>query len=364
MTENGVNEKVKSEKSGDDSGRFLRTFFTVSAALAALAASLVLLFDPLYHFHGPLPGMKAVLTDKEYQIPGTLRNFDYNAVIAGSSMTENSDNALYDELFGCRTVKAVRSSGSTADLSWYLDLAFETHEVQAVFYSLDLFSLDAPGGVSFKDTGCPMYLYDRNPFNDVKYLLNVDVLFEKIPYQIAASTFAEYDEHHPYSWARGKVFSKEAALSHYERVEQSGMQPADEAAARAGENIALLQKMVREHPETQFHFFLPPYSALYWDDLIRKGLRDVWLSEQQLAMETLMAEPNVKFYSFQEDLSIITDLDLYCDALHFRPEINDEMARRMACGEGLLSMQDAAAMQEKMRLLTDELERTLIEDLF
>ena len=365
-SETELNKKNKAQipaKTEDFAG-FFKVFAGVSALLAALAAGLVILFDPLYHFHGPLPGMKAVLTDKEYQIPGSLRNFDYDAVIAGSSMTENSDNALYDELFGVKSVKAVRSSGSTADLCWYLDLAFESRDVRAVFYSQDLFALDAPCQISFKETGCPMYLYGRNPLNDVKYLLNGDVLFEKIPYLIAANTLQDYDEGHSYSWAKGKAFSKEDVLVRYERSEQQPMQDAGGAAGRAGENIDLLVQTVREHQGTRFVFFLPPYSAIYWDKLLREGLLDVYLEEQKLAMQALLKEPNAEIYCYQDDVSVITDLDLYCDAMHFLPEINDEIARRIARGEGRVSLKEAEAMPQKMKELTDLLEKTLIEELF
>ncbi len=85
-------------------------------ALMMAVAGLVILFDPMYHYHKPLPGLKAVLSDKEYQCIGSLKNFDYDAVIAGSSMAENYDNSWFDEDFVCRSVKAIRSYGITSDV--------------------------------------------------------------------------------------------------------------------------------------------------------------------------------------------------------------------------------------------------------
>ena len=64
--------------------RFLKYFFTGTAVLLLLCILLVVTFDPFYQYHKPLPGLKAVLTDKEYQCAGSLKNFDYDAVIAGS----------------------------------------------------------------------------------------------------------------------------------------------------------------------------------------------------------------------------------------------------------------------------------------
>ena len=62
-------------------GKFIKSFFIRTLILLAAVIGAVVLFDPFYQYHRPLPGLKAVLTDKEYQCVGTLRNFDYNALI-------------------------------------------------------------------------------------------------------------------------------------------------------------------------------------------------------------------------------------------------------------------------------------------
>ena len=160
--------------------KWIRRFAVWTAALLAAIAAVVVIFDPFYHFHGPLPGMKAVVTKSEYQCIGTIRNFSYDSVLAGSSTAENYNNHWFDEAFSCRTVKAIKSSGTCADLKFYMEEAFATHDLKNVFYSLDLFALDGDPETNFVNDSMPLYLYDKNPFNDVKYLFNKDVLFEDI----------------------------------------------------------------------------------------------------------------------------------------------------------------------------------------
>ena len=63
--------------------KFIKFFFIRALLLLTAVVGAVVLFDPFYQYHKPLPGLKAVLTDKEYQCVGTLRNFDYNALIVG-----------------------------------------------------------------------------------------------------------------------------------------------------------------------------------------------------------------------------------------------------------------------------------------
>ena len=115
--------KIKSKENP-----YLKALAGTASALAALCMLTVYLLDPFYHYHKPWFGLKAVLNEKEYQVPGSLRHFDYDSVLVGSSVVENNDNRWFDEAFGGTTIKAVRSYGGIADLVWYLNLAFESRE--------------------------------------------------------------------------------------------------------------------------------------------------------------------------------------------------------------------------------------------
>ncbi|MDE7286179.1 MAG: SGNH/GDSL hydrolase family protein, partial [Lachnospiraceae bacterium] len=169
------------------SQKFIKRFFFGSISLLLLCILAVVLFDPFFQYHKPLPGLKAVLTDKEYQCVGSLKTLEYDSVIAGSSVAENYNNGWFDQGFHCKTIKAIRSYGATADLCYLLDIAFERRELKYVFYNLDPSALVADPETTYELTGCPMYLYDDNYINDVEYWLNKGVLMEKIPYLVAHS---------------------------------------------------------------------------------------------------------------------------------------------------------------------------------
>ena len=70
-----------------------------SGILLLLCVLAVVIFDPFFQYHKPLFGLKAVLTDKEYQCTGSLKTFDYDSVIAGSSVAENYNNGWFDQGF-------------------------------------------------------------------------------------------------------------------------------------------------------------------------------------------------------------------------------------------------------------------------
>ena len=319
-----------------------------------IIASLVYVFDPFYHYHKPWFGLKAVLSDKEYQCIGTLRNFDYDALIVGSSVVENNDNSWYDQAFGVKSVKAVRSYGATADLCYMMDVAYENHEIKRVFYNIDPSSLAMSAETTFESTGCPMYLYDKNPFNDVKYLFNKDVLFEKIPYEIANSILGDYNENLSYNWAKWKTFSSEMALSLYHRSKE--ITPMMEETAYQKEldaNIALLTKEVESHPETEFIFFYPVYSMLWWDGIIRSGERDAYIYNELQMTKALLQYDNVRVFCFQAKEDVATNLDIYMDTLHFAPEINKQMLDHIVAGEYEMTLDNYEDMINDVKKFSD-----------
>ena len=167
------------------SNKFIKQFLISSGILLLLCVLAVVIFDPFFQYHKPLFGLKAVLTDKEYQCTGSLKTFDYDSVIAGSSVAENYNNGWFDQGFGCRSIKAIRSYGATADLCYLLDISFAHQNIKNVFYNLDPSALVADPETTYEMTGCPMYLYDDNYVNDIEYWLNKGVLMEKIPYLVA-----------------------------------------------------------------------------------------------------------------------------------------------------------------------------------
>ncbi len=306
---------------------FLKQFFLRSLFFLAVIGALTFLADPFFHYHKPWFGLKAALTDKEYQCIGSLRTFDYDSLIVGSSVAENYNNGWFNDGFHCNAIKAVRSYGATADLCYLLDAAYEKHNLDYVFYSMDTSSLAADPTPTYELTGCPMYLYDKNPFNDVKYLYNKGVLFEKIPYMVANSLLGNYDENNSYNWAQWKEFNQDMALGLYLRKAQiAPMKEASHYQAVLEANVSLVKTQVENHPETKFIIFFPAYSMLFWDNLYRTGDLEAYLYNMEHAIGTLVAYENVEMYYFQDETDIITNLENYMDTLHFSPEINHYMA--------------------------------------
>ncbi|RKM61590.1 SGNH/GDSL hydrolase family protein [Butyrivibrio sp. XB500-5] len=348
-------------KKENNSSNFINRLIVTAIVLAIAIGAVVYAFDPFYHFHKPWFGMKAVLNDKEYQCIGTLRNFDYDALIVGSSVMENNNNAWYDEAYNVKSIKAIRSYGATADLCYLLDEAFKDHDIKYVFYNIDPSSLSADAETTYESTGCPMYLYDNNPFNDVQYLFNKDVLFEKIPYQLANALSSDYDEGLSYNWAKWKEFGPHMALGLYYRPrEVKDMMEETAYTENLEKNIALLTSEVASHQETQFIFFYPVYSMLWWDGIVRTGERDAYIYNEKEMTKALLQYDNVRVFCFQNDRDIATNLEYYMDSLHFSPDINKLMLDNMVSGEGEMTLDNYEEVLDGVKDFSDKIVKELI----
>lgn len=344
------------------SQKFIKHFFIGSISLLLFCVFAVVLFDPFFQYHKPILGLKAVLTDKEYQCVGSLKTFEYDSVIAGSSVAENYYNGWFDQGFDCNAIKAIRSYGATADLCYLLDIAFEHQDLEYVFYNLDPSALVADPETTYELTGCPMYLYDDDYFNDVEYWLNKGVLMEKIPYLIANSVIGDYDENNSYNWAQWKEFNSDMALGLYIRKPSiSEMKPENYYDDVLNENIDLLVSRINAHPDTIFYVFIPPYSMLWWDNIYREGDMEAYLYNLERAMEALLKCSNVKLFYFQNDRKVVTDLENYMDILHFSPDINHYICDSLINGEHQINENNYKENIEEMRSLSYEIVEDLIK---
>lgn len=342
--------------------KILKRVLIIALCLLALCAGIVVAFDPFFHYHRPLPGLKAVLNEKEYQCIGTIRNFDYDAVIAGSSVAENYNNAWFDEKFDCKSIKAIRSYGATGDLLYFLDEAYKGHDLKYVFYNLDPSSFKSEPVTTFEETGCPMYLYDNNIVNDVEYLFNKDVLFERIPYMLAQSFLMDYDEGTSYNWGQWKEFNLAMCTGVYLRHPR--IEPMKDAHAYDKEldaNLTAIGNMVNEHPDTVFYIFMPPYSILWWDNTYREGDTEFYLYAMEKAINTLSAYDNVRFYYFMDDREVVTNLECnYLDTLHFSPDINYYLCECLSNGSHQVDTQNGSEIMGDMRLFVYEITDSLM----
>ena len=337
--------------------KFLRQFYTGLCMILVIIAAIVILFDPFYHYHDAILGLRRVLEDRDYQVAGTIDHFTYDAILLGTSTAENNHLGQFRENFGCEPVKAIRAGGSNADFLTYLDRAYKKHQIKKVFYYIDYVALEGDLKPTF-DRMDTDYITNANPFDDVKYLLNKDILLKNIPLQFVYTYGLPYDEDNPYSWYQTKTFCTAAITGRYSPREEFLSQTLDETAYQNFmTNVGRLSERIQKHPETEFYVIFSPISILWWDEAYRAGEICQKISEVQELVRTMDAFENVKVYYFQNDRELVTNLDHYMDTVHFSYEVNRELCDRVARDGNRITAENCEELTEDLYHMVEEFSR-------
>ena len=316
---------------------FIALIVMVAAALLACTA-LVIYVDPFFHYHTPLKGFPYFVDNQLSQNPGMATNMDYNGCIIGSSMTVNFDTDDFKELLGYDTLKLSYSGAYPRDDYNILSIVFDestyarkNRDMGAVFFAMDIPTMTA----DTEETKYPLpdYLYDKNPLNDVHYVLNKDVLFQYILRPLIQGKGSDLSEIYA-SWWTPDYYNIQWVMHTYEEPPKSDkVITAEDVLPTTGANLEKnILPFVKEHPETEFYFFFPPYSILYWHNLKQDSFYEAAFAQYQFVADELLKYPNVRVFYFQT-MEEVTDLNNYADYSHYKPEINRFMVECFSNGE-------------------------------
>lgn len=329
--------------------KWLRLFFILMIVFYVGVGGIVIYLDPFFHYHAPLSSWSYELSDQRSQNDGITRHFEYDAIITGTSMAENFLTSEFDSLFGTDSVKLPYPGATFKEINDNLEVAFETHdEIRIVLRPLDYSHITEDKDAMRMDMGeYPEYLYDDNPFNDLEYLYNWDVVAYYILPMLEAKLKGEegsitsFDD---YSSSAEDECSKEAALTGI-----SGFGVADEQEQLTEEEVIQIEEnmeqnviaLARQHPETTFICFFPPYSAVWWGCLKEDGTLIKQIEAEEIAARMMLEETdNIRVYSFNLHDELIFDLDNYKDAGHYGAHVNSWILSWIEEGEGELTLEN------------------------
>ena len=332
-----------------DSRKWLGFVIGSTAVILMICGVCVFILDPFFHYREPANDLiygTIVRNDsgEGYMNSGIVRNFDFNAVIAGSSMVENFKTSEFDNLFcggGIKAVKLPQSGGSFKEVNTICSRAFMYQpDLKIVLRSMDLSMIDMD-----KDTDnngydkMLYYLDDDNRLNDLNYLLNKEAILRGCGLNVIMATIRHrerfsFDSYG--NWNDSFSFGKEEVLASYERPVRTDeiILLSDADRKRIRENIEQnVTTLAKEYPNTRFIYFMTPYSICYWDSLKQNGRLQKAIQEQEEVIELLLSCENIELYSFCDNFELICDLDHYRDIAHYSEDINSQMLKWIAGGK-------------------------------
>lgn len=315
---------------------------TTLLCLLFFFGSITVWVDPLFHYHKPLKGWAYTLAYQRYVTDGILRNWDYDAIIIGSSMTEQFKASQADQLFGTNTVKVPLSGASFKEVNDRLERAFKSNcGIKLIVRCLDFDAITKPKDYMRYDS-YPEYLYDDNLLNDVFYLFNRDILVDYTLHNMEMTAMGlstvDFDE---YCLWDDCEYGKEAVLSQYGRPSQEkecSFTVRDERVVYENiyQNVIALAEA---NPQTDFYLFFSPYSIVRLDSFGREGKLKYQFDAEKYAASLLLQYPNIHLFSFWDAYDVVCNLDNYKDTGHYGSWINDWILDCMVSGKHELSLE-------------------------
>lgn len=346
---------------------WLITFMIVAVLSLAVVAAIVIYVDPFFHYHKPLTDRYFYHINSETnQNDGIVRHFDYEMLITGTSMTENFSATEAEKAFGLETVKVSLSGSSIKEQDELIRQAIRSNpELKVVIRETNMGSFFWLKDYS-PHTEAPDYLYNYDPFDDVKYIFNRDVIFSRINgmsearemegfvpgitsfdvcYNWMASfmfgTNAVYEEKKPAAQVKksnkpinpnniAQQFSK--PITNKDGVVEDHLSDdgADEIRRSYQQNVIAT---AQANPDITFYCMVVPYSAAWWRGIVNNNTIFKRVEAEKVAIEEMLSCPNIRIFSFNMLTDITTNLNNYKDNTHYGSWINTLMLKYMIDGK-------------------------------
>ena len=321
------------------------SFLALFLAACLLMGTAVAVIDPFFHYHKPLPFLQYEIGNQRYQNDGIEKHFDYDTMIVGNSMSENFKASECDALFGAKTVKVPLSGASPKELDMNIRTAVKFNpELKRVFMNLDWSNfIKDKDYMSYDDDDYPDYLYNSNPFDDVKYLLNKNIFgdaLRMISYTLSGGRTTTMDEYSFWHNDPETVYGWDSICASYEPnwfhdEEQFFTEDRREILrANLEQNVIAV---ARENPQIDFYFFMPPYSMFFWAKMYNVRELGLQLDAQRAAIEMLLEYDNIHLFSFVDEFALAQDYSRYKDYIHYDADVNSWMLECMSKGEHRLT---------------------------
>ena len=333
--------------------QFLSGFLAGSSIILGALGYQVWKVDPYFHYRAPdITAHSYILNAERYQNDGIVKHFTYDAMITGSSMTSNFKASQMDALFNVHTVKTTFLGNTRKDTAMLIQTALKANpNLKMVLRCIDMDGMAAdPDRMGAEPSAIPSYLYDRNPFNDVNYLLRRELLLDRVleNHGSGITDFDRYSNWQAY-WTFG-IHSVAPEGVHVEPTAQTGhLTPQQRKNIQENLDRHYLA-LAQAYPDTEFYLFISPFGLCWWAQQYSGGSINLWMEMQQMIAETLVPQKNIHLFSYFDQFEMLEDQNNYKDPIHYAEWINDWMLNAMSQGIGAVTLEN---LQENLKTQYD-----------
>lgn len=321
-------------------------------ALASLLLGifvLVLIVDPFFHYHKPIT--KYRLIEPRYTNDGISRHFNYDAVITGTSMSQNFKNSQFDRLFYVHSVKMPFAGAGYEEISDNMARTLKRNpHVSKVLWAVDYNGLlRKPDWSQYSEY--PTYLYDENVLNDAPYVYNKSILYHGLlPNLILTMNDGESTSMDAYTYYVNSKGPEAVYFGRHSCTMASSLCLSESEIAQVEETFQTnFIDIINDYPDTTFYLYFTPYSIFNWEYLDGCGQIERHIEAQTIATEMLLECPNVELSTFFDETDMICNLDNYTDEAHYTPEVSEMIMNSIAAKDHLVTKDNYRAKIEAQK---------------
>jgi len=342
--------------------KIILTYIITVLLLALLFFGTLFFYDPLKLFHNHGEYKDYIQKNMREQAAGIINNWDFDSIILGTSMLENTSSKEASNLLGGNFVNLSLSGSNYSERKFVLDYALKKKKLKKVLYSLDYLGGFSKGGDITKWD----YLYDDNRLNDFKAYINdryLKWLFSFHTKKWIMGRKISLDR--PNAWYKDKSNAiRFGGLDHWfksrnhkeirrafsqilhatKEIKAGNMMVTDiTKKLEMSKNYIdeTLLSSVRKYPRTKFIFILPPYSRIkyaIWAQYDKSYFKRYKKSLKYLVSQTKKYK-NIKVYGWGTE-KFLDHISNYKDLRHYEYKINSWMLKAIKKQKGLLSMRN------------------------
>ena len=330
--QNGLNNFLQKKLSPK---QFIFGVCLIPLPVVVVLFGILWLYDPLQLFHKPIFRETTFFGDIRLAARGIIRYYDFDSVILGTSMLENTSAKEAGEKLGGKWVNLSLYGSAYNERAVILEYLFGYKKPQKIIYSLESFTID-----TIKDSSRFDYLYDGNPLDDFKIYLNDKFMSCALEWKKSANCIGRRDLEELLKWSNHEdlkiLFGGFEKWLKYGKKETIAMLKniKDTPFVVKKDNFDLEKQrsyiqtyvldFVAENPQTQFYFIVPTYSRLGYrigsDNFDNKAFYNRALNLKWFVQE-LEKYPNAKIYGF-DTLDYADDVANYKDFTHYNVDMN------------------------------------------
>lgn len=318
--------------------------------------------DPLRIWHNSFicPNEVYNSDNMRYNALAFIDRADYNSVIFGSSMLDNTSSDDANRLFNEKFINISIRGSHFKERSYIMEYLLKHHQVKTIITTLDTSILPNLHLFIYKEMPTWSFLYDSNDLNNINVYLNYK-MFGIIFSRILSLLKAEQVQCQNVDFARPAAFFKDyeqfsggiknfaKSKSNVEKINIAATTLKQNSQFFLYDNNALEQiiqkidedilKVVKEHPKTKFVFIIPPYSTAANAIIFQNNKKGSELLEYALKYILEHSPQNMKIVAY-DDMDFTNDIANYIDIEHYSHNFNERILDWIAKNKGELNLEN------------------------